>query len=163
MRKTISVILTLLIGAIVAPCAHADTVTFTCTQDCPVGVAVPTAPDVTFSSPMLVITFDNQTLDLTLPPQDSDGDTYLWFTSNNYFIISDTDQAFDLGGDVADDSGGNLAGDAVVEDMGGDLSFNNTTPPVVSPEPGTVSLGLIGMGLVLLMRKRIARGLPQAG
>ena len=47
--------------------------------------------------------------------------------------------------------------------MGGNLSFNNTTPPVISPEPGTVTLMLVGMGLVLLMRKRIARGLSQAG
>jgi hypothetical protein len=30
------------------------------------------------------------------------------------------------------------------------------------PEPGTFSLMLIGVGLVLVMRKRIAQGLPQA-
>jgi hypothetical protein len=33
---------------------------------------------------------------------------------------------------------------------------------VATPEPGTLSLMLIGVGLVLVMRKRIAQGLPQA-
>ena len=155
MRKMMWMILALLLGAVVAPCVRADSVTFTCTAECL--AAVPTAPDVTFPSPALVISFDNQTLDLTLPSYDLDTDTYTWFTSNNFFIISDTSQTseFDLGGDVADDSGGNNPGDAVVEDMGGNLSFNNTTPPVSTPEPGTVTLMLVGIGLVLVMRKRI--------
>ena len=160
MRKTIWMILALLLGAIVAPRVRADSVTFTCTPDCPVGVAVPTAPNVTFPSPALVISFDNQTLDLTLPSQDLDTDTYTWFTSNNLFIISDTNQVFDLGANVADDSGGNVVGDAVVEDMGGTLTFTSSAVP--SPEPGTITLMLVGMGLVLLMRKRFARGLPRA-
>jgi hypothetical protein len=164
MRKALWMILTLLLGAIVAPCVRADSVTFTCTADCPTGVAVPTAPNVTFPSPELVISFDNQTLDLTLPSYDLDSDSYTWFTSNNEFIISDTSQTthFDLGADVADDSGGNDPGDVVVEDMTGNLSFNNTTPPVPTPEPRTVTLMLVGIGLVLVMRKRIARGFPQA-
>jgi hypothetical protein len=161
MRKTLWIIPALLmLDAIVAPCVRADSVTFTCTANCPAGVSVPTAPDVTFPSPALVISFDNQTLDLTLPSQDADTNSYTWFTSNNLFIISDTNQVFDLGANVADDSGGNDPGDAVVEDMGGNLSFNGTTPPIPGPEPGTVTLMLVGIGLVLVMRKRI--GLSQS-
>jgi len=155
MRKTMWMILALLLGAIVAPCVRADSVTFTCTANCPADVPAPTALNVTFPSPALVISFDNQTLHLTLPSQDLDTNTYTWFTSNNQFIISDTNQAFDLGASVADDSGGNVVGDAVVEDMAGNLSFNNSTPPVPTPEPGTVTLMLAGIGLVLVMRKRI--------
>jgi PEP-CTERM motif-containing protein len=156
MRKSLWIIpVLLLFGAVVAPSVRADSVTFTCTAHCPAAVLAPTALNVTFPSPALVISFDNQTLDLTLPSEDLDTDTYTWFTSNNLFIISDTNQAFDLGADVADDSGGNNPGDAVVEDMYGNLSFNNTTPPVSTPEPGTVTLMLVGIGLVLVVRKRI--------
>ena len=146
MPKTMWMILTLLLGAIVAPCARADSVTFTCSEFCL--AAVPTAPDVTFPSAALVITFDSQILDLTLPIYDVDTDAYLWFTSNNFFIISDTDQTlhFDLGASVADNS-------EDVEDEGGTLVF---TPATVStPEPGTVTLMLVGIGLVSVMRKRI--------
>jgi hypothetical protein len=34
--------------------------------------------------------------------------------------------------------------------------------PLTTPEPGTVGLTMLGIGLVLVMRKRFARGLPQA-
>jgi PEP-CTERM motif len=162
MRKTLWIIPALLMFvAVVAPGVRADSVTFTCTANCPAGVSVPTALNVTFPSPALVISFDNQTLDLTLPSQDADTDSYSWFTSNNFFIISDTNQAFDLGANVEDDSGGNDPGDAVVEDMTGNLSFSNTTPPVPGPEPGTAALMLVGIGLVLVMRKRIGLGHSQ--
>ena len=144
MPKTMCMILTLLLGVIVAPCARADTVTFTCSAFCL--AAVPTAPDVTFQSPTLVITFDSQTLDLTLPSEDLDTDTYTWFTSNNFFIISDIDQPFGLGASVPDNS-------EAVEDEGGTLVFTPAT--VATPEPGTVTLMLVGIGLVLVMRKRI--------
>lgn len=150
MRNTMWVILTLLLGAIVAPCVRADTVTFTCTANC--AAPAPTAPDVTFASPTLDITFDGQSLSLTLPSQDVDTDTYTWFTSNNLFIIADTDQSFDLGANVADISGGE-DGYTVVEDEGGTLTF--TSPTASTPEPGTVTLMMVGIGLVLVMRKRI--------
>jgi hypothetical protein len=107
---------------------------------------VPTAPDVTFPSPTLDITFDSQTLDLTLPGYDVDTDSFNWFTSNNLFIVADNDQLYGQGSSVADNS-------EAVEDEGGVLLF--TTAPASTPEPGTVTLMLLGIGLVLVMRKRI--------
>jgi hypothetical protein len=37
-----------------------------------------------------------------------------------------------------------------------------TFTPVTAPEPSSVTLMLAGVGLVLVMRKRIGRRLPQA-
>ncbi len=143
-------ILTLLLGAIVAPCARADSVTFTCVATEYVGcpAAAPTAPDVTFPSPALDITFDSQTIDLTLPSYDVDTDTYTWATSNNLFIISDTDQAFGMGANAPDVS-------TYVEDEGGTLVFGPSSGSTATPEPGTSTLMLLGIGLVLVMRKRL--------
>ena len=85
MRKTMWMIFALLLGAIVAPCARADSVTFTCVAtayvSCP--VAAPTAPNVTFPSPTLDITWDSQTVDITLLSGWLDTDSYSWFESNN--------------------------------------------------------------------------------
>lgn len=94
MRKTMWMILTLLLGAIVAPCARADSVTFACvaTEFVSCTVAAPTAPDVTFPSPTLVITWDSQTFDLTLLSGWLDTDSFSWFESNEMFIISDISQ-----------------------------------------------------------------------
>lgn len=144
MPKTMWMILTLLLGAIVAPCARADTVTFTCLDLCL--AAAPTAPDVTFPSPSLVITFDSQTLDLTLPSGDIDTDAYTWFTSNNFFFIFD-ETTPGAPGEVVDNS-------EFVEDEGGSVVFTPSAT-VPTPEPGTVTLMLVGIGLVLVMRKRI--------
>ena len=145
MRKALWFIPVLfLLLAIVTPCARADSVTFTCTAMCL--APVPTAPDVTFPSPTLDITFDSQTLDLTLPGYDVDTDSFNWFTSNNLFIVADNDQLYGQGSSVADNS-------EAVEDEGGVLLF--TTAPASTPEPGTVTLMLLGIGLVLVMRKRI--------
>jgi len=47
-----------------------------------------------------------------------------------------------------------------VNDESGTLTFTQGTPAM--PEPGTVALMLVGVGLVFVIRKRIARGLPQA-
>jgi hypothetical protein len=146
MRKALWFIPVLfLLLAIVTPCARADSVTFTCTAMCL--APVPTAPDVTFPSPTLDITFDSQTLDLTLSSEDVDTDAFTWFTSNNQFIISDNNVLGFMGtSGVADNS-------EEVEDEGGALLF---TPATAStPEPGTVTLMLVGTGLVLVMRKRI--------
>src|SRR6516162_9932045 len=60
------------------PYVHADsyTPTFDCSRGC--NAAPPTAPDVTFPSPTLMVLFGGVTWDFTLPAVDLPGDTYLW-------------------------------------------------------------------------------------
>ena len=156
MRKAMWMILTLLLGAIVAPCARADSVTFTCvaTEFVPC-VAPPTAPDVTFPSPTLDITWDSQTFDLTLPSGWLDTDSFSWFASNNLFFINDT--SLGLSPPVEASINTNSPD---VNDESGTLTFTPAT--AATPEPGTSALMLLGIGLILLVGKRIARGLPQA-
>jgi hypothetical protein len=45
---------------------------------------------------------------------------------------------------------------------GGGFYFAEFSPDVATPEPGTATLMLLGIGLVLAMRKRVATGLQQA-
>ena len=162
MRKSLFIIPALfMVAALVAPCARADSVTFTCvaTEFVPCTVAAPTAPNVTFSSSgtTLDITWDSQKFDITLPSGWLATDSFTWFASNNLFIISNTS----LGVSPPVEASINT-NSPDVNDESGALTF---TPGTVSttPEPGTITLMLLGIGLVwLVMRKRIARGLLQA-
>jgi hypothetical protein len=43
----------------------------------------------------------------------------------------------------------------------GNYHVTNEEYTITAPEPGAFGLVLLGIGLVLVMRKRIARGLPQ--
>jgi hypothetical protein len=158
MRKAMWMTLALLLGAIVAPCARADGVTFTCmaTEFVPCSVAAPTAPDVTFPSPTLVITWDSQTFDLTLPSGWLATNSFSWFASNDLFIISDL--SLGLSPPVEFPINTNSPD---VNDENGKLTFTGATAS--TPEPGTITLMLVGIGLVCVMRKGISRGLPQAG
>ena len=158
MRKAMWMILTLVLGAIAVPCAHADGVSFTCvpTESAPCTVAAPTAPNVTFPTPTtLVITWDGQTFDITLPSGWLDTDTFTWFASNDLFFISDTSLGLTPPAEAAINTNS-----PDVNDESGTLTFTQGTPAM--PEPGTVALMLVGVGLVFVIRKRIARGLPQA-
>jgi len=154
------IILTALLVAIGTPSAHADSYTadFTCTT-CEF---LPSAPDVTFppSSPTVVETWDGITLDITLLAGDSPTDSYTWTDS---FGLS---AAF-VGGEVSFTIDDLTTGDveSVTESYfatplidTGDLSF----APVATPEPSSVVLMLLGLGMLFVMRKRIGRGLPQA-
>jgi hypothetical protein len=176
MRKTMWMILMLLVGAIVAPCVRADTVTFTCTGDNnngmptppfygPCLVAVPTAPNVTFPSPTLDITWDSQSIDIPLPVAWPDDDSYSWFASDNFFFIFNNSPMASPGS-VSADAITNLP--PVSSGFGlsefGTLTFTPGSGTVAAPEPNTVTLMLIGiglLGLIMMMRKRTARGLPQ--
>jgi PEP-CTERM motif len=51
---------------------------------------------------------------------------------------------------------------SIAEASGGTLSGTMQGPVATTPEPGTSSLMLIGVGLVFLVRKRIAQGMPTA-
>lgn len=154
-------VLTLLLGAIVAPCVRADSVTFTCYTTGGCVAAPPTAPDVTFSASgtTLDITWYSQTFDLTLPSDWSDTDSMYWGASNSDFIIGDNNHLADLEPSVYPINTTLPSGAGISE--GGMIIF---TPGTVAPtpEPGTSALMLLGTGLVLVMRKLIARGLPQA-
>lgn len=152
---------------IVTPRAQADTVTFTCTGDnnnlggaCV--EAAPTAPDVTFQGPTLEITWytagNPSPFDITLPTDWNDSDSFFWLASNDFFLISDSEHPFDPEPFATINT--NLPGFGGLSETG-TLSF--TPGSVPAPEPGTSALMLLGIGgLVLIMRKRITRSLPQA-
>jgi len=155
MRKALWFIPVLfLFVAIVAPCARADSVTFTCVPTYVLCTdAAPTAPDVTFPSPMLDITWDSPSSNISMPALPSgwlDTNSYSWIESNMYFIIYDLSLP---GIPEVGSSSQFITSDTPVPDQGGTLVF---TPATAStPEPGTVTLMLLGIGLVLVMRKRI--------
>ena len=166
MRKALWIVPALLVFAtVVAPCARADTVTFTCPGDPanpapgnPCFVAAPTAPDVSFPGPTLVITWNSQTFDLTLPSDWSDTDAnVVWGASNGLFIAYDPEHLFEQE-PFTFISTSLPSGEGISE--GGPLTFTPGTVP--APEPGTSVLMLLGIGVLLVARKRIARGLPQA-
>ena len=169
MRKPIWIIPALLIFAgIDAPNVRADsyTPTFTCTGTC---VSVPTAPAVSFPSTTTIQeTWDTLVFTLTLASPDAFSDTYTW---ENIYSISTAAVASGIDISIIDKttgltsnysttySGSFPLGGTPITDSGM-LTFS----AVSTPEPGTSSLTLIGTGLLglMVMRKRIARGLPQA-
>jgi hypothetical protein len=175
MRKSLWIILAALFVAIGAPTASADAMhqaTFTCyPEPC---VSVPTAPDITFPSQTLDITLLGAFFSVTLNSSDLPDDNYVWnlqFKDSTghggpaipEIAISDVTNG--TAGDVGQTSDP-LIGSSTNEE--GCLTFTSTCrlptpPPVSTPEPGTPSLMLVGFGLVLVMRKRIAQGLPQPG
>jgi hypothetical protein len=148
MRKSLWIILAVLFVAIGAPNAHADSFAPTFTGG-------PTAPDVTFPSPTLTISFDGITFTIVLGSADLPGDQYTW-----------TEASFPdgLGGDnlfnVRDVTTNDFQGDEVDTDFrtsggSGNLTFTSTS--VAAPEPSSVALLLLGIGLVFAMRKRNSR------
>jgi hypothetical protein len=146
-------ILAVLLGAIVAPCVRADSVSFTCTL---CQVPAPTAPDVTFSGPTLDITWNSQTFDLVLPAGWLDSNSFVWLASNGQFIIFDTTLPGDPSVDVAINTTGpgNLGG---LTDSG-KLVFTTGTAPMPEPDAGGLMLiGLGLLGLMMVMRNRTTR------
>jgi hypothetical protein len=173
MRKSLWIISALLVfAAIAAPCVRADSATFTCTGDSNDGFpygpcleATPTAPDVTFSTTGTTIDVSWYTaanpapIAVTLPGTWNDTDLYSWFASNDSFIIFD--HSILPTGSTYGDADTNLPSGAGLSEFG-TLAFNGGSSTASAPEPGTVTLMLVGIGLVLVMRKRIACGLPHA-
>lgn len=168
MRKAMWVIFAILFAAFTAPIASADSVTFVCTNDnqapgggTPCLVAAPTAPDVTFSSSgtTLDITWNSQTFDLTLPGDWNASDpSFFWLSSNSTFLISDPSHPFDPQPSVGVSDA--LAGFDDLSEQG-TLSFASSGV-TTTPEPGTITLILLGIGFVLLTRRRAARGIAPA-
>ncbi len=159
MRKSLWIMLALLV-VIGAPAAHADSfaVTFTGT----VGVApAPTALDVTFPSPTLDITWQGVAFALTLPSSSLSTDSYIWNSSvfcpipitctAQIGIIDQTNFSFTSSSSPVPSFSFPIGA--------GNLTF---TPVTTAPEPSSVALMLLGVGLVFVMRKRIGQGVPQA-
>jgi hypothetical protein len=165
MRKSLWIMLAVLLVAIAAPNAYADseTPTFTCTGTC---LSTPTAPAVTFPSPTLDITWNTLTgLDVALSSLDAPSDSYTWTITAQSFGF----EGYNVTVDINDTSSGTTSfsnlfpvlscpGCGLLVIDGGDLSFASTA----APEPSTIALMLLGVGLVFVMRRRMRQRLPQA-
>jgi len=160
MRKSLWIILAIMLVAIVAPNAHADsfTATFTCSGTCVGGL--PTAPDVSFPAPVVDVTWNDNTFPLTLPSSDLPTDSYVWDAHAFLGFNGELDMEFGIM-DIT--TGMNTALSIMASGFfadleGGPLAF----AAVATPEPSSYALMLLGVGLVFVMRKRIGQGLPQA-
>ena len=158
MRKSLWIGLALLVVS-GAPVVYADsfTPTFTCTINC---TTPPTALDVTFPSPTMIVGFGSLTYpSFSLDSSNLPGDQYQWtsisvslplFEFANIFSVKDvTRNTSSVVEEIAP---------SFVIGANGSLTFT----PVTAPEPSSVTLMLAGVGLVLVMRKRIGQRLPQA-
>jgi hypothetical protein len=158
MRKSLWIILTVLLVAIGATNAHADTLnipTFTCTPG-PCG-STPTAPNVSFPGPPVTIdvTYDLVLFSIVLPDPgglDLPGNKYEWTAYESAGTPVDFGITDISTGDSA--SIGVMSKNPTLSDQGL-LTF-------AAPEPSTVVLMLIGVGFVFVMRKRLAKGFQQA-
>jgi hypothetical protein len=146
MRKSFWIVLALLVAG--APVAHADSFAATFTGG-------PTAPDVTFPSPTLTISFDGSTFSITLPSADLPTDQYTWSKAPSVcgvcgtaFVI--TDQTTNM----ATSGGGSIS----TEGASGDLTFTPLTAP--APEPSSLALIPVGLGALLVMRRRMGHSRP---
>jgi PEP-CTERM motif len=160
MRKSSWIMVAVMVVAVSAPNAHADSV-YAITFN---GTGAPTVVgsnlldfDTTtkeFTTPTLEIMFDGVdiTLDLQFAPGVSPTDALFWagpFSGGNFDVI-----------DVPLDTPIYRGFLSASEPFGNDTA--TLTPFVVTPEPSSVALMLLGVGLVFMMRKRIGQGLPQA-
>jgi len=142
-------IMALLFGVVGAPNAQADSsldATFTCTTSC---VSVPTDPSVQFPGPTIPVIFFSETFNVTLNTLDNSTDSYTWGVGSTgsswYFVINDiTNGTSDPGPGFAIGGSGTPYGSGCVY---------FTTPPTATPEPGSGSLMLLGVGIAFLLWK----------
>ena len=162
MRKSLWITLAVLLVAIGAPLAHADSFTYTYT-DTDDGISWTTAAisavtmettvpsaDLTASSNS-GITAGCVTSSVVLDLQGSGG-TATFFSGCNFSAIGSGD-----GFALTDYS---TPGTYVSPNFAHDTLV--VTAAVAAPEPSSVALMLLGVGLVFVMRKRVGQGLPQA-
>ena len=160
MRKSSWIVLALLVVCS-APVAHADTFTptFTCTSGC---TTPPTAPDVTFPSPALTITFQGLTFDFDfLPSSNLPGDDYTWAATLDCgkIICLASISTTDVSAATTVQSIPPVFVHMPDFNVGsGDLTFTSVT----APEPSSLLLAFPGLGALLLMRKRMGHNNPSA-
>ena len=161
MRKSLWIVLALLVvGG--APIAHADSyaATFTCTSGCN---TPPTAPDVTFPSPILTVTFKGLTFDFPARPSgELPGDDYGWSQGISSCGVVGPLICAEL--DITDFSRDETLPSFVHNPplnfgtAAGDLTFSK----VSAPEPSSLALIPLGLGALLVMRKRMGHSRPSA-
>ncbi len=160
MRKSLWIMLAVLLVAIATPAGHADgvyAITFS-------GAGAPTVVGSNlldynstlkeFTTPSLEIKFDG--LDITLDNLNrgpvSPSDQISWdgpeeSSGNPFFITDDTTSTFIYAGTTPFDSG---------------IAFHEGSVTLTAtPEPSSYALMLLGAGLVFVLRKRIGQRLPQ--
>jgi hypothetical protein len=169
------IMVTVLCVAVGAPSAHATTytATFTCSDTC---ISVPTVTDnpVSFPSPTLDFTWNTNMLDLVLGSPDLPTDTYIWIacppTETTQCVTStplppgwianmNIFQIYDVSNSLSSFTSLATCPSCVSTTFDcGTLTFT----PEAAPEPSSVALLLMGVGLVFAMRKRTGQHLPQA-
>jgi hypothetical protein len=180
MKKLLYVIPALLLCALIAtPNARADsyTPTFSCNGPvynpyltCVSDVSPPSAPSVAFPAPTIDISSTgagNADFDITLASADSPTDQYSWaletgqepcpigFCNVGTFYIRDVTTG--------------ISSESTTEDIDfspdpaygyyGSLTFSPVSAS--APEPASIVLMLLGIGLIVLMRKRFILRMPQ--
>jgi hypothetical protein len=170
MRKTLWIILALLIVGIGAPVALADTTDIFDITASPGGIGGTLTVDVTNGTVTAVdITATGLTdfTDLTLSAPVLSGGWVIIVNDPlivNQILLDFTTTA--PGSLVGFDGGtitfGQVAGPPVLTTILFTDITGTIAPAVAAPEPSSVALMLLGVGLVFVMRKRIGQRLPQA-
>jgi hypothetical protein len=148
-------ILALVVAAVMAPSARADSfdASFTCTGSC---VDVPTDPGVYFPGPTIPISFFSQLFTITLNDFDNPTDFFTWNIQTNSsswsFVINDVTNGWSNSGPSFSYGQGQNAPYG-----NGCVNFNN----VRAPEPNSMALALLGVGMVFAARKRIRHSISQ--
>jgi len=175
MRKSLWIIVAVLFVAIAAPNAHADsstdgTITFTVSSGGPIATGSFVFDDTTDTLTSYTVTWDGVLFNLqpllssvpvtltelensgtwcgvassATPPDGCFGPGEMTLTTLSYLVANAGTGVYTINSAVAE-------GSYVV----------TATTVAPTPEPSSVALMLAGIGLLLLMRKRIGRGLPQ--
>ena len=174
MRKSLWIILTVLLVAIGAPNAHADRIIgYTAVFTCNTGECRPSLPPITGDTPVgvTVVVDDPTTVDLTwfgysftigLPRGAGVRSSFNWVGSVDCEAYPCTLGMTGPNGKTTVDIAYNPFFSEPRGTYDGGLTF---TPIYSSPEPSALALMLIGLGmlgLMMVMRKRISWSLPRA-
>jgi hypothetical protein len=148
MRKSLWIMLAILLVAIAAPNAHADVTPYgTYTVEC-LGPCA-SDPTVTIDSTRIDFTVFGNSVDITglaLTAGNLEG----WNIDNGLLSITDVTSGVPVVAPISlTFPTSNEAG----------LFLPGTVP---TPEPGSLGLMLLGVGLAFVLRKRVGQGLPQA-
>jgi len=167
MRRALWIVLAAMTAAIAVPAAHADTITdgtitFTTTD----GLPDPTSGSFVFDNTTDTYStftvnwdgaiFDWTTLDVLIP---SSG-TWCAAAPNETAICDDRNTTFSFQNLNNDSFSGSFIS---VDGMANGTYTVAETVTTTTPEPGLLGLMLTGIGVLVVLRKRNARGLQQIG